>query len=115
MSDEKEPIVPSLPSSSSSQKIVNGQRKHCLIVVDVQNDFCSKGSIPITDAETVIPIINTLRAKVCFERLLLPSFLCRRLILFSLFLFLLMDRISTYYVSPCILSFCLSPSLSSIF
>ena len=29
-----------------------------LIVVDVQNDFCPGGALPVTDGDTVVPILN---------------------------------------------------------
>jgi nicotinamidase-related amidase len=31
-----------------------------LIIVDVQNDFCSGGALAVPDADSVIPVINTL-------------------------------------------------------
>ena len=31
-----------------------------LIVIDVQNDFCENGALPVTDAESAIPAINQL-------------------------------------------------------
>ena len=39
-----------------------GKSKSALLVVDVQNDFCEKGALPVTDGSAVVPIINSLRA-----------------------------------------------------
>jgi len=35
--------------------------KTALIIVDVQNDFCSGGSLAVPDADAIIPVINDLR------------------------------------------------------
>ncbi|MFK8082850.1 MAG: bifunctional nicotinamidase/pyrazinamidase [Granulosicoccus sp.] len=32
----------------------------CLLIIDVQNDFCSGGSLAVPDAEAIMPIINSL-------------------------------------------------------
>lgn len=37
--------------------------KKCLLVVDVQNDFCPGGSLPVPDGDKVIPVINKLMSK----------------------------------------------------
>jgi nicotinamidase/pyrazinamidase len=34
--------------------------KHALIIVDVQNAFCSGGSLPVPGGEDVVPVINSL-------------------------------------------------------
>ncbi len=34
-----------------------------LIIVDIQNDFCTGGALAVPDAEAIIPVINTLSAK----------------------------------------------------
>jgi nicotinamidase/pyrazinamidase len=37
--------------------------KRALIVVDMQNDFCPGGSLPVKDGDKIIPIINRLMDK----------------------------------------------------
>ena len=37
-----------------------------LIIVDVQNDFCPGGSLPVPEGEKVVPVINKLRSKFDF-------------------------------------------------
>jgi len=37
-------------------KIMRGNS--ALIVVDMQNDFCSNGSLPVKDGDTVVPVLN---------------------------------------------------------
>ncbi len=32
----------------------------CLLVIDVQNDFCAGGSLAVPDADAIVPLINTL-------------------------------------------------------
>ena len=32
-----------------------------LIIVDVQNDFCEQGALPVPEASQIIPVINELR------------------------------------------------------
>ena len=32
----------------------------CLLIIDVQNDFCAGGSLAVPDAETIVPLINQL-------------------------------------------------------
>lgn len=34
--------------------------REALIIVDVQNDFCPGGSLPVTDGDAVVPVINDL-------------------------------------------------------
>lgn len=41
-------------SENSSQL----QRGDALLVVDVQNDFCPGGALPIVDGDTVVPVLN---------------------------------------------------------
>ncbi|HEY5648480.1 MAG TPA: nicotinamidase [Nitrospiria bacterium] len=33
-------------------------KQHALIIVDVQNDFCSGGSLAVPDGEAVVPVMN---------------------------------------------------------
>ena len=33
-----------------------------LVIVDVQNDFCPGGALPVPDADAVIPVVNELVA-----------------------------------------------------
>ena len=40
--------------------------KDALIVVDVQNDFCPGGSLPVKNGNDIIPIINKLQEKFSF-------------------------------------------------
>lgn len=42
-----------------------------LVVVDVQNDFCTGGALAVPDAEAVLPVVNTLMAD--FEHVLLSQ------------------------------------------
>lgn len=37
-------------------------KNSALIVIDVQNGFCSNGNLPVKDAEQIIPLINQLAA-----------------------------------------------------
>ncbi len=37
---------------------MNIQASDCLLIIDVQNDFCSAGSLAVPDAEAVLPLIN---------------------------------------------------------
>ena len=32
----------------------------CLLIIDVQNDFCTGGSLAVPDAESILPVINNL-------------------------------------------------------
>lgn len=34
--------------------------KKCLLLVDIQNDFCSGGSLAVPDADAIVPVINQL-------------------------------------------------------
>ena len=31
----------------------------CLIIIDVQNDFCAGGALEVPDGDSVVPIINS--------------------------------------------------------
>lgn len=35
----------------------------CLLIIDVQNDFCTGGALAVPDAESIIPTINELSAR----------------------------------------------------
>jgi hypothetical protein len=37
--------------------------KRALLVVDVQNDFCEQGSLPVPGASQIVPVINNLRSR----------------------------------------------------
>jgi len=39
------------------------KKKKALIIVDVQNDFCTGGSLAVPGAEEIIPLINRLQAE----------------------------------------------------
>ena len=41
--------------------------KRALLVVDVQKDFCPGGSLPVPDANAIVPVINELRERVHFD------------------------------------------------
>ena len=49
--------------------------KAALLVVDVQNDFCPGGALPVPDGDSVIPSLN--RATSAFGRAGLPIFFTR--------------------------------------
>lgn len=37
--------------------------KKCLLIVDLQNDFCSGGALPVPDADAIVPRINQIMDK----------------------------------------------------
>ena len=39
------------------------QPSDCLLVLDVQNDFCEGGSLAVPDAQSIVPVINELQAR----------------------------------------------------
>lgn len=39
---------------------------NCLVIVDVQNDFCPGGALPVRDGDQVVPVINRLAPR--FDR-----------------------------------------------
>ena len=42
---------------------INAFIKRALIVVDVQNDFCPGGALPVPDGDAVVPVINSIMEK----------------------------------------------------
>ena len=48
------------------KKILNTNNSDALIIVDVQNDFCPGGSLPVKNGNDIIPIINKLQEKFSF-------------------------------------------------
>ncbi len=46
-----------------------------LLVVDVQNDFCPGGALPVPNGDRVIPVLNALAAQ--FAEVGLPVFASR--------------------------------------
>jgi nicotinamidase/pyrazinamidase len=48
-------------------------QKNCLLIIDVQNDFCEKGSLEVPNSLEIIPIINTLREKKNFDFVILSQ------------------------------------------
>ena len=36
---------------------------HAVLVVDVQNDFCPGGSLPVTDGDVIVPLLNDIMAQ----------------------------------------------------
>lgn len=49
----------------------NPRSDDCLLIIDVQNDFCSGGSLAVPDAEAVVPVINALSPR--FENVVLTQ------------------------------------------
>ncbi len=49
--------------------------KKALLVVDVQNDFCSRGALAVKEADSIIPVIN--KYIELFEKKSLPIFASR--------------------------------------
>jgi len=43
------------------------KRKKALIVVDVQNDFCPDGALPVPTGDEIVPVINELTEKGNFD------------------------------------------------
>ena len=39
----------------------------CLIVIDVQNDFCPGGALEVQHGDEVVPVINSLRGKFAYQ------------------------------------------------
>ena len=37
---------------------MNKEKKQALIVVDVQNDFCPGGALPVPEGDSVVPLLN---------------------------------------------------------
>lgn len=47
--------------------------KKALIIVDVQNDFCTGGALEVPNANEIIPYINTLVNSGCFSQIILTQ------------------------------------------
>ena len=43
------------------------RKKNCLLVIDLQNDFCQKGALEVEGAEDVIDKVNTIRDRHKFD------------------------------------------------
>ncbi|KAL8584910.1 hypothetical protein ACOMHN_043547 [Nucella lapillus] len=54
-------VVLALAMAAMPQQTVRGQ-KAALLIIDVQDCFLPGGSLPVTDSEQVVPVINQLRA-----------------------------------------------------
>jgi len=54
-------------SNSKSSSIDRSLGRRALLIVDVQNDFCESGSLPVPNASAIIPIINSVRSVVSFD------------------------------------------------
>lgn len=39
------------------------KKNHCLIIVDVQNDFCPGGALPVREGDKIVPVANRLQEK----------------------------------------------------
>jgi len=42
---------------------IDVQTSDCLVIIDVQNDFCAGGSLAVPDADSIVPVINSLQAR----------------------------------------------------
>jgi len=49
------------------------QSKNALIIVDVQNDFCSGGSLAVKESVKIFPVINQLRETIPFNYVYLTT------------------------------------------
>ncbi len=45
--------------------------RDCLLVIDVQSDFCAGGSLAVPDADSVVPVINAIMP--CFQAVILTQ------------------------------------------
>ena len=52
-----------MPATQLQTARPQGAMTRALLIVDVQNDFCGGGGLPVPDGEAVVPIINALIAK----------------------------------------------------
>ena len=41
------------------------QPTDALIIVDVQNDFCPGGALPVDEGDTIVPVLNEWIARAC--------------------------------------------------
>lgn len=46
---------------------MNENSKNALLIIDMQNDFCSGGSLAVNGSLDIIPIINNLRKQHKFD------------------------------------------------
>ena len=51
------------------------KHKNALLIVDVQNDFCPGGALPVPDGDRVVPILNALIR--IFQEAMLPVYASR--------------------------------------
>lgn len=47
--------------------------KRALLLIDVQNDFCPNGSLPVPNGDQVIPVINALRHRLDWDLIVLTQ------------------------------------------
>jgi nicotinamidase/pyrazinamidase len=47
--------------------------KRALIIVDVQNDFCPNGSLPVPNGDQVVPMFNALRQNINWDLIVLTQ------------------------------------------
>lgn len=52
---------------------MNDNKKSALLIIDVQNDFCSAGSLAVNNANEIIPIINQIRKQYKFDYTILSQ------------------------------------------
>ncbi|MDX1410798.1 MAG: bifunctional nicotinamidase/pyrazinamidase [Nitrospirales bacterium] len=51
-------VKKSTPSPSEALTNLHPEKNSVLILVHVQNDFCPGGALPVTEGDTIIPLIN---------------------------------------------------------
>ncbi len=51
-------VKKSTPSPSGSRMDLHPDKHSVLILVDLQNDFCPGGALPVTEGDAIIPLIN---------------------------------------------------------
>lgn len=47
--------------------------KRAFIIVDIQNDFCEGGSLAVSGASEIIPLINQLRSRCHWDLIVLTA------------------------------------------
>lgn len=55
--------------------MIKVDRQNALIMVDVQNDFCPGGALPVKEGDKVVPVFN--RVIEIFEKIGAPIYACR--------------------------------------
>ena len=52
---------------------MNDKSKSALLIIDLQNDFCSGGSLAVSKANEIIPLINKIRKDYKFDYTILSQ------------------------------------------